>query len=277
MNLFQRNGVSFYRSDLIPCPHGFSTRLGGVSEKEHTSSLNLAFGRGDDAETVLENLARFGNAAGFEPASVVSLPQIHGNNVLYISPENRGEGYSQATNREADGYVTDSPEVTLGIKTADCVPILLCGLSEEGIPIAVSAVHAGWRGTVSGIAKNGVRALTERGIRPENIRAAIGPAIDVCCYEVDNAFYERFCEEFGKAFLNETFLPSKHTEGKYYANLKEINRRILVASGVPEENIDVCTECTCCHPELFFSHRYTGGLRGTMLSVIALPHSSDAP
>ena len=274
MKLFQKNGVLFYRSELLPCPHGFATRVGGISTNAHTKSLNLAFGRGDENETVLRNLERFAEAVGISSEAVVSLPQIHGNDVLHVSASDRGEGYFKSSNRAADGYVTTDPAAALGIKTADCVPILLCGLSEEGSPIAVSALHAGWRGTVSKIAEKGIEALVSLGVQKKNIRAAIGPAIGACCYEVGADFYEAFVSAFGEPFLDGTFR-RKTTEGKYTADLKEINRRILRSAGIPEASIDVCTECTCCSPELFFSHRYSHGVRGTMLSVISLPNGAS--
>ena len=270
MELQEKDGVYFYRSELLPCPHGFSTRIGGVSTLKHTKTLNLAYGRGDDDGIVLENLSCFANAVGVEPQSVISLPQVHGTEVLSVTREHRGEGYISKTDRTADGYCTVERGVTLGVKTADCVPILLCAVDERGTAIAVAALHAGWRGTVGEIARRGVEALTKKGIPAHRIRAAIGPAIGPCCYEVDREFRLAFLSAFGEKLVTETF-GSLGAE-RYTADLREINRRILVEAGVLAENIDVSRECTACRPELFFSHRYSRGLRGTMLSVIALPH-----
>lgn len=268
MRLYEKNGVRFYRSALLPCPHGFATRVGGVSEKPHTKSLNLAFGRGDDDETVLENLDRFTDAVGVPADSVISLPQVHGCDVIHVTCDDRGEGYRKRSDRSADGYYTTTPAVTLGVKTADCVPILLCGVDEGGNPVVAAALHAGWRGTVKKIAERGIEAIASQGISRDRIRVAIGPAIGLCCYEVDAAFRETFVSAFGEDFLSGTFRP--RGAGKYTADLKEINRRILIESGVLSENVDVSDECTACRPELFFSHRYSRGVRGTMLSVIAL-------
>lgn len=270
MKLYEKNGVWFYRSELLPCPHGFATRIGGVSDKAHTKSLNLAFGRGDEDEIVLENLDRFAKAVGVSAKSVISLPQVHGCDVIRVTRDDRGEGYQYSSDRSADGYCTIDPAITLGVKTADCVPILLCGVDEGGSPAAVAALHAGWRGTVLQIAERGVEAIMSLGIPNSRIRAAIGSAIGVCCYEVDAAFRETFASAFGESFLEGTFQP--RGSDKYTADLKEINRRVLIRSGVLPENIDVSDECTACRPELFFSHRYSGGVRGTMLSVIALPN-----
>ncbi|MBR2907351.1 MAG: peptidoglycan editing factor PgeF [Clostridia bacterium] len=275
MRLYEKNGVRFYRSELLPCPHGFATRIGGVSKKAHTRGLNLAFGRGDEDEVVLENLVRFSDAVGVSADSVISLPQVHGCDVIRATLDDRGAGYQKKSDRSADGYFTDTPAVTLGVKTADCVPILLCGVDENEKPAAVAALHAGWRGTALRIAERGVEAIVSLGIPCDRIRAAIGPAIGMCCYEVDAAFRDTFLSTFGEDFLSGTFRP--RGSEKYTADLKEINRRILIGAGVLSENIDVLDECTACHPELFFSHRYSAGVRGTMLSVIALPdHGASA-
>ena len=89
MELIERNGVKFYRSKLLPCPHGFATRIGGISRLPHTESLNLAFGRGDEDGVVLENLKRFSNALGLPHESVISLPQVHGSDVLLVTKADR--------------------------------------------------------------------------------------------------------------------------------------------------------------------------------------------
>lgn len=271
MELYTVNGVPYYRSSVIPCPHGFSTRIGGVSLEAHTHSMNLAFHRGDPEETVRENLSRFADAVGVSPESIVSLPQVHGTEVLSVSRADMGDGYFQSSGRSADGYVTTDSGVTLGIKTADCVPILLVGLSDAGSPIAVAAVHAGWRGTLGKIASNGVHALLQRGVKRENIRAAIGPSISACCYEVGKDLRDSFCSVFGESVVNAAFFDAPN--GKYTADLRTVNRLLLLDEGLPESAIDASELCTSCHPELFYSHRYSKGVRGTMLSVIALPPS----
>ena len=135
--------MGYLVSDLLMSVHAFSTRLGGVSRLEHTSALNLAFGRGDEREVVLENLSLFGGAVGFDPMGVVSVPQVHGNTVHEVDACHRGMGYHVEAAFEGDGYVTADPSVTLGVKTADCTPILL-EASVGGHVVAVAALHAGW-------------------------------------------------------------------------------------------------------------------------------------
>ena len=105
----------FVKSKILRSPHAFATRNGGVSTLEHTKSLNLAFGRGDERETVLENLKIFADEVGFEPKQVISLPQIHSDVIYKVGAEDCGEGYFKTENiREGDGYITGERGVVLG-------------------------------------------------------------------------------------------------------------------------------------------------------------------
>lgn len=257
------NGVKYYKSDIIPVPHGFSTRIGGVSREAHTSSLNLAFGRGDTDETVLENLRLFTDAVGVNAESVISRPQIHSARVIYADENMRGEGYFVPTEDGCDGYVTDCEGVTLGVKTADCVPILFC---DEAAHV-IGAVHAGWRGTAAKIAVECVSQMCSLGAKPENIRAAVGAAIHACCYEVGEDFYSSVSDIAGEDMAREFI---KMQNGRLHADIVGMNKRILLEAGLLEANIDVCPHCTACEPSVFYSHRYSKGLRGTMLSIISL-------
>lgn len=271
-HMVQSQGVSYLISDRLQSVHAFSTRLGGVSTLAHTGSLNLAFGRGDGREVVLENLARFGDAVGFDPAGVISVPQVHGNRVFEVDDSHRGMGYHTEAAFEGDGYVTATPQVTLGVKTADCTPILLEALAGDRV-VAVAALHAGWKGTVADIAGVGVRKLTalavdRAGVEPGEITvlAAIGPCIHACCFEVKEDCLSVVRSSLGS--MAERYV--RHEEGKTYLDLPALNRALLMRAGVKEENLDVCPDCTACHTDIFYSHRAMGGVRGTMLSVIRL-------
>ena len=264
----------FEKSKLLTSPHAFSTRAGGVSYLNHTKSLNLAFERGDSGETVIKNLEIFASSVGFDSHSVVSLPQIHSTLVHKVDASHMGAGYYKRDFdamdiRECDGYITNTRGVTLGVKSADCVPILFEATDGEGKIIGVGAVHAGWRGTVGKIAEVCVNKLmSEYGAKKENIRACIGPCIHKCCFEVGDDVKEAVFA-LGKDF--ESFCPeSDKGDGKYFCDLVSVNRRILLLSGLLTENIDTVDECTCCHPEKYYSHRYSKGHRGTMLSVISM-------
>ena len=258
----------FVKSKLLRSPHAFATRVGGISTLEHTKSLNLAFGRGDEREIVLENLKIFANEVGFEPEQVISLPQIHSNTIYKVGRENCGEGYFKTEDiREGDGYITNERGVVLGIKTADCVPILF-EAEKDGEIVAVGATHAGWRGTVAKIAPKCVKMLCENySVSPENIRVAIGPCIHKCCYEVGGDFLQSVTEVLG-AEIAKKFV-TRDGE-RFFCDLVELNRYLLLDCGVLPENIDVINECTCCNPDKYFSHRYSKGHRGTMLNVIYL-------
>ena len=262
--IIHSNGVVYYISDKIKSPHAFATRLGGISTHEHTASLNLAFGRGDDEDTVLENLRLFGEAVGFDAHSVVSMPQIHSSKVIYVSSDMCGEGYFTPPSVECDGYVTSERGVTVGVKTADCVPILLED-SESGV---VAALHAGWRGTFSDICGEGVRKMADNGADISRIVAVIGPSICQNCYEVGRDVLDAALSCMGDNALD-FFIP-KAEEGKYLVNIKGANKYLLERGGLRSGNIEIFDLCTYEHPELFWSHRYTNGKRGTMLSVITL-------
>lgn len=261
----------FVKSRILRSTHAFATRLGGVSQNDHTKELNLAFGRGDEDATVIKNLEIFAKSAGFDPESVVSLPQIHSNTIFTVGSQNRGQGYYKREGIDnGDGYVTADPFVTLGIKTADCVPILF-EAEKDGRIIAVGAVHAGWRGTVANIAPKCVGMLCEKySVEPKNIRAAIGPCIHSCCYEVSSDLYEAVENAFGKETADRFVLPSGKNDGKFFCDLAGLNRTLLESSGLSSESIDIIDECTCCCHDKYFSHRYTKGLRGTMLNIIRI-------
>ena len=257
------NGVKYYRSSFLRSKHGFSTRIGGVSSLPHTSSLNLAFGRGDADEIVLSNLALFAEAVGVDEKSIVSHPQIHSAKVITVGENNRGEGYFVSTDIGCDGYVTAYPGVSLGVKTADCVPILFED-TEAGV---IGAAHAGWRGAVSNIVAECISAMKSLGAEPRRIRAAVGAAIHPCCYCVGKDFLAAATDIAGRDVAN-TFITPR--DGRLYADNVGINRHFMLEAGLLPDNIDICPLCTCCNPELFYSHRYSKGLRGTMLSIIAL-------
>ena len=260
----------YLRSHILTSPHAFSTRLGGVSLKSHTSSLNLSFDRGDEDGTVISNLEIFGSHAGFDPHSVISLPQIHSTQIYNVTKENAGEGYYiRGGIRQGDGYITCEKGITLGVKSADCVPILFEGYV-NGRVRCIGAVHAGWRGSVSKIAPKCVDMMcSEFGVAPENIRVAIGPCIHRCCFEVGEDFLSEYYGLLGKDFGKKFIYPSDR-EGKYFCDLVSLNISLLQNVGVKRENIDTVDICTCCNPELFYSHRYSKGNRGTHLSVIWL-------
>ncbi len=258
----------FIKSNILRSSHAFATRCGGVSTNEHTKSLNLAFGRGDEDDTVLKNLEIFAKEVGFDEKGIISLPQIHSDRIFTITRNDCGKGYYIREEIESgDGYITCEKGVILGIKTADCTPILF-EAEKDGEVIAVGAVHAGWRGTAAGIAEKCViRLCSEFGAEKENIRAAIGPCIHSCCYEVSRDVFDEVVRGLG-GDIAEMYVKPKGIDDKFMCDLPAINREVLLRCGLKAENIEILDECTCCQPEKYFSHRYSNGHRGTMLNVI---------
>lgn len=253
-----------WKSDILSVSgvsHGFSTRKGGISTQSHTASMNTGFFRGDDDETVRENirlLCRYAHVT----ENVVCTPQIHSTDVRTVTAANAGEGWLRDVPYPCDGFVSDDRGVTLLVRVADCTPVLLCGTKGDGSPV-IGAVHAGWRGAAGGIAAVCVEKMKEMGA--EDIRAAIGACIHPCCYKVGEDMRDTVAELRGTEFCARHI---RERDGDLYADIAGINAEMLMSSGVRAENIDVCPDCTACDPVLYHSHRATGGLRGTMGAVI---------
>ena len=180
MVITQKKGnLEYLTAEGISAPHCFTTRLGGVSEG-YLRSLNLGMSRGDDPENVRKNYAILGEALGFDPKKAVLSRQVHSNIVLPVGEGDWGAGLYTQPLPDCDGLVTNTPGTALVVFTADCTPILFW----DPVTGAVGAAHAGWRGTVSGIAAKTVEAMRACfGSRPEDIRAAIGPNIGACHFE----------------------------------------------------------------------------------------------
>jgi len=249
--------------------HGFSTRIGGVSrvylpdpEAEHApGELNLGYTALDKRENVLENRSRLVEAVtGSRETPLATLRQVHSRISVVLE---RGEETDFAISREADGILTNRSGVLLGVQTADCIPVLVA----DPVARAVGAFHAGWRGTVERIVELGVgRMVEEFGSDPGNLVAAIGPGIGACCYTVGGEVRARF--ENGFSYSEELFSQSSDD---LRLNLIEANRRQLLAAGVTADAISVVGGCTSCQPELFYSHRASGGHAGRMMAVIGIP------
>ena len=244
--------------------HAFSTRLGGVSEGEFTS-MNTAFNRGDNPDSVTENYRRFCQSAGFDFESLVASAQDHHTFVRAVTKADRGVGIFKPRDiASVDALITNETGVTLVTYYADCTPLFFVDTKNKAIGLA----HAGWRGTVDRIGEKVIQKLAEcYSTDPADVVAAIGPAISVCCYEVDQPCAERFYALEG---LDSGKFVFPKDGGKYMIDLLETNRQILVAAGVPEKNITVSDLCTNCHPDLLWSHRATKGHRGTMSAFLSL-------
>ena len=273
--------MSFYKEDpvlksdlLTPFEpsiyHAFSTREGGVSALPHTKSMNLGFLRGDPDDVVAENFRLFAKTLHTTPDRLVLAAQQHTTRVVYATQKHCGCSDTDMGRfglRPVDGidaFVTDLPEVCLVIRIADCVPVLLADPEAR----VIGAAHAGWRGTLGGIAEKTVCEMERLGACRDRIRAVIGTAIGPCCYEVGEDLYSAFRKE--APALASRFIQKGKSEGKYFADIKGMNHQTLLGAGLLPHHIDVSPFCTACHPERFFSHRATGGIRGTMAAAIVL-------
>lgn len=244
--------------------HAFTTRLGGVSEGEF-SSMNMAFNRGDNCESVTQNYKLFCRSAGFEYESLVASSQDHNTFVRAVTRADRGVGiYKPRDIESVDALITNDRGVTLVTYYADCTPLFFVDTKNKAIGLA----HAGWRGTVGRIGENVIKKMTKLySTNPGDVVAAIGPAISKCCYEVDLPCAENFLNL--KDLDSSKFVFPKEN-GKYMIDLLETNRQILVASGLKPENITISDLCTNCNSDLLWSHRATKGHRGTLSAFMCL-------
>ncbi len=278
--MFYRDGI-VYRSSLLDgfdgIVHGFSSREGGVSTISHLASLNLTRNLGDTDGNVTANLGIFAKAVSgdtMDASSLVTAHQIHSVRIRTVGPENRGEGSLRECGEDCDGFVTDRQGVMPVVRTADCVPILLCGTKADG-SFVVAAVHAGWRGSAGGIAGAAVERMCELGCLRDTVKAAVGTHIRECCYEVRQDFIDAVSEMRDPGFAARHIRKSG-SDGKYRADLCGMNVEILNGAGVDGSRIDISPFCTACDPDRFFSHRASGGKRGTMGAGIAIAGTGPA-
>lgn len=213
-----------------------------------------------------------GVAHGFAPAGravaagfrLVRVRQVHGSAVAVVDARTPGDA------GEADALVTASPGLALAVATADCVPLLLASAD----PPAAAAVHAGWRGTLAGIAPRAVeRVCRTFGVRPEALRAGLGPAIGPCCFEVEREIAERFAGRLGE-WAREAW--RERGGGKGTLDLRCLNARLLERAGLAADAIEQVGPCTACGGGPFASYRAQGPGAGRQLSWIALsPRARD--
>ncbi|WP_442599422.1 peptidoglycan editing factor PgeF [Neobacillus sp. D3-1R] len=241
---------------------GFTTKNGGYS-KEEFSSLNLGLHVGDSNELVCKNKQKLSDLIQIQTTNWVAAEQTHGINIKKISKSDSGRGtfeYSDSI-RDTDGFYTSEKGILLTLCYADCVPIYFLDKKSKMIGVA----HAGWKGTVHGIAREMIQKWTQEGIDPKNILVAIGPSICEKCYIVDDFvidFVQKILEDVEEKPYNQI------KEGQYQLNLKQLNKILLIQSGVLESNISVTNYCSSCHHNEFFSHRRDYGKSGRMMGFI---------
>ncbi len=242
-NLASRDGVF----------HGVFTRRGGVSPSPY-DFLNVSYFVGDDHEAVETNHDLICQALGLSREDITAAQQVHGSQVTLVGAGDRGQVIPAA-----DALIADAPGVALMLRFADCLPVLLY----DPVHQAFGLIHAGWRGTVGGIAAKTALAMVEAyDSRPADIMAGLGPCIGPCCYQVGAEVIEPVKANFN--YWQELLQPQG--DGSVHFDLWEANRRQLAEVGV--QKIEVSQLCTACHTEEFFSYRAEGGHTGCFAVVL---------
>ena len=266
--------------------HGFSTRRGGVSTSYGGRTLNLGLTPADSKENVARNRALFLEALGAANQDsdgawpLVQMKQMHSAVVHRVSAPPRQP-------LAGDGIITNTPGLLLAIKTADCVPVLVADVKRR----VIGAFHAGWRGTAARIVEKGVGEMRRQfGSVPRDLRAAIGPSIRRCCYQVGPEVRAEFDSQFSYSgdLFEEVFdadaihvrypmlfLTARapgHSElgPELHLDLVEANRRQLEDAGLRAEHISIVGGCTACDTARFFSHRAAFGKTGRMMAAIGI-------
>ena len=253
-----QSGLSFYRNQDWPdIRHGVFTRQGGVSES-HFRSLNLGASIGDDLVAVKENHARIYRAADVNGARAVSCWLVHGTDTLVVNESHKVNGQPW----KADAIITDLPDTPLVMRFADCVPLLLY----DPVKRVIGLGHAGWRGTVKGVAANLVRMLRETyGCQPQDLEAVIGPAISPRNYQVGEEVAAQADAYFGS---DAGVLYRDSADNRPHFDLWSGNRRDLERQGL--RNVKTLEICTYENTEEFYSHRAENGATGRFGVVISL-------
>mgnify|MGYP002800798602 CR=1 FL=1 len=245
--------------------HGFSTRLGGVSQGCY-ASLNLSFDRRDREACVRENFRRIGEAIGVRCEDMVMTRQTHTTNVRVVTDADRGKGIVRERDyTDVDGLVTDVPGICLVTSYADCVPLYFV----DPVRKVVGLSHSGWRGTVGKIGKRTVLLMQEAfGSDPADILAAVGPSVCMDCYEVSGDVIDKVKDAFDEPYWKQLFF--RKPNGKYQLDLWKANELIFREAGIRQEHMAVTNVCTHCNSEILYSHRAAGDKRGNLCAFLAL-------
>jgi polyphenol oxidase len=260
--------------------HGFSTRVGGSSRAYGGHALNLGFTPDDAKAAVERNRAAFSRELTAASWPLVAPRQVHSETIQFVEAPPKSQ-------LVGDGLITSTPGLLLAIQTADCLPIILVDPKRR----VVGVFHAGWRGTLKRIVEKGVGEMRRRfGTQPTDLKAAIGPGIHSCCYQVGQEVRDQFESQFAyslKLFreveerdpvrekypmLFLTARPPGHSElpKKIFLDLVEANRQQLMAAGVPARSIKASPLCTNCRTDLLFSYRAEKGKTGRMMAVVGI-------
>ncbi len=262
MKLVRKGKISYLQpaSGAPGLVAGFSTRNGGVSRPPY-NSLNLGLNTEDALAHVEGNRSTFARSFGLPPHQLLTVKQVHGNDLLLIDEAN--PDLTHFLKVEVDAIITNQPGIMIGVLVADCFPVLIW--SADGRVAA--AVHVGWRGAANGILGKVVTSIGRNfACPPEQLFAAIGPGIGAHKYEVDRPVRDAFRN--GSGFWRE--IATEVSLGHWQLDLALSCRLQLEQAGLAAKKIETARQCTCCHPELLFSYRRDQGLTGRQLGFVML-------
>ena len=261
--LRENQGVPFLSCTVLESlegfRHAFSTRRGGVSGTE-VSSLNLGYSQWDSSERVAQNRKRFLSALNLDETLLATLHQVHSKRVHII-----GDLTGEWNQPEGDALITGLRGITVAVQTADCMPVLIA----DPVNDVIAAVHSGWRGTLARILSETVRAMQNAfGTDPADLRVALGPGIQACCFQVGPEVAQLFSKEYRDASL---VVPMPAVPNKHLLNLERALEIQCVEAGIDPENCYSSGACTRCNTHEFFSYRAEGARAGRMMAIICKP------
>ncbi len=262
MKLVRKGKISYLQPVAVAqgLVAGFSTRNGGVSRAPY-NSLNLGLNTDDLLPHVEGNRSTFSRSFDLPPHQLLTVKQVHGNDLLLIDEPN--PDLSHFLSVEVDAIVTNQPGIMIGVLVADCFPVLLWSADGK----VAAAVHVGWRGAANGILGKVVTTICRNfDLQPAQLSAAVGPGIGAHKYEVDRPVRDAFRN--GSGFWKE--ISTEVSLGHWQLDLALSCQLQLEQIGLETKKIEVAKECTCCHPELLFSYRRDQGTTGRQLGFVIL-------
>ena len=269
MILRKNNGIPFLGFPVLEdtglVRHGFSVREGGVSSGSY-ASMNLSFTMGDNRDNVLENYDRMARGLEVDSSSMTSVWQAHTDKIKVVGIADRGKGITLPKDpEEIDGMVTNEKGVTLVTLHADCLPLYLLDPRNQ----AIGLTHSGWRGTQKAIGIRTIEAMEKAfGSRRDDLIVCIGPGIGRTAFEVGPEVAEAFSELLGKKQVDEVLMPLQM--GTYMLDLTRSNEMLFMEAGIQKDRLYTSDLCTFSRPDLFFSHRRDGSIRGSMAAFLSL-------
>lgn len=263
MNTVKQGKIHYLQPDWVgqsSLVAGFTTRNGG-SSRPPFNSLNLGFNSGDQMSQVEANRAAVARAFDLEPHLLLTVNQVHGNEILVIDESNPEVSHFQRV--ASDAIITNQRNILIGILVADCFPVLLFDRKKH----VAAVVHLGWRGTAAGLLGRTVNAMQSIfGCQADDMHAAIGPGIAAHSYEVDRPVRDAFRQGVGQWQR----IATEVSLGHWQLDLQKSVILQLDEAGIHRASVDMVAECTCCHKETFFSYRRDDGRTGRQMGFALL-------